>query len=663
MKSLSAYSYLSSPLLWLAAFVCALFPLNEFQLELMGAAIVLLWFWSFDRVTKAWKDGIAPPALRWLPGLMAAFWGVLLLRALSAEVTWVAILSFFFLGALPLTFLTLARNPFTEKEWGVVRLGMGLIMAVLALWAIVQYTVFSEYFYGRARHPLADPNSLAALFNLALIFTLGEAARLQGRGRWLSFLLILLLFAGVLATGSRSGFAFMLGGVALLGLVNYQSLWQARRAWGLFLLGAGLVAAAMTLSVSKEGTTAYRMAVTIGAEDGNVQSDRLVTMKGAWHIVKDHWLLGTGTGTFYLYYPEYRDPAQKDLVTHAHNDPLQLWSEAGIAAPLLFYAMVIGAIFLTLRRTRSEVVSQENRAAIIPPFIALGVLIAHSHMNLNLYNLSILFAAGMMLAYWFARIEPPRSDCKPDTGRRKPALLAVILFVPLFAYVCMLASEHYTARARDAAFHWDLESYGHDLMMADKLGARQNPEVYMLAVNLPLVMLEQRMETLSAEDIQKEAGQIDNNLNQALTRNPRSSSAWYYKGQLGELVPADALPTDMPSPEEAYQRALKIDPIHVGARMALMEWAMDHDDLAMAGQLAKDGLRYKYLTPAAKDFYLKAAAVFSVTEQPAWQKTALDGFKMYQVREKIARQRQLYRPWRTPPVEPGSQSFPQAPDS
>ncbi len=71
-----------------------------------------------------------------------------------------------------------------------------------------------------------------------------------------------------------------------------------------------------------------------------------------WLIFKQHWLLGTGLGSFVLIYPIY-DPSQNIIetyVNHAHNDYIELMLEIGIVAvPAI--ALYIGLIISNMFRS------------------------------------------------------------------------------------------------------------------------------------------------------------------------------------------------------------------------------------------------------------------------------------------------------------------------
>lgn len=76
-------------------------------------------------------------------------------------------------------------------------------------------------------------------------------------------------------------------------------------------------------------------------EDGAL--GRLIIWQDCWPIVKDHWLTGTGLGTFYdifMVYQTHMSDTQK--LSFAHNDYLHLMVELGLPMALFMFVLVWG---------------------------------------------------------------------------------------------------------------------------------------------------------------------------------------------------------------------------------------------------------------------------------------------------------------------------------
>ena len=659
MENTSLITRYVSPSLWLAAFVSALYPLNQFQLELMAASVILLLLWSYDRLSRAVKNGLSMPRTA-IVGVVAGLWALSFASIFWSEMPWVSTIAFFFMGALPLTFLTLAFSPYTHAEWKVTLIGAGGIFAILALWAIAQIAFFADYFRGRAVHPLRDPNSLAALFNIALLPALGWLGIAKERKRVvIAFALCVVLMGGMVATGSRGGFFMLVLGAVLIALFYRSAVVSHWRRWVVMgVLLAGFLAAPL-LVTSESRTTFGRVSDTLDVNAPAVAGERLMLMKTSWNIVKDHWVGGTGVGTFHLYYPAYRSDEQRGITTHAHNDPLQMWAETGIAAPLLIYTLFVLAIIATRRRGAGLSGDDAARAPLMLSFITLGVLMAHSHFNLNLYNLSILMMAGLVMAYWFAQLDVPRRAMATPAGKGGQAVLAVIFAVPVIAYGCVIASEHYLSRAREAMMTGRIDEYGNAMLAADMLGFQRNPNVYLAAVHIPISLLHRNREALEPDEWVKEAAQINGNLDAALAGNPLLASAWYFKGMLAQIVPAQFHPEGLADAKTAYETALSLDPLNIGARQALLDMAVADDDFDAAADLVRPIIGVKFYNAAISELYSRALAVFTLVGDEDAKQAVIADIKEFRKRSEFTRTREEKSPFR---LRSGG-TFPQAVES
>src|SRR4030042_4546271 len=70
--------------------------------------------------------------------------------------------------------------------------------------------------------------------------------------------------------------------------------------------------------------------------EGDISEQRLVIWKDSKNIIKDFPLTGTGFGSFINIYPKYRTISGDVIADHAHNDYLELFSDGGIIAFLIF---------------------------------------------------------------------------------------------------------------------------------------------------------------------------------------------------------------------------------------------------------------------------------------------------------------------------------------
>ncbi|MBA7541528.1 hypothetical protein ES705_33844 [subsurface metagenome] len=65
---------------------------------------------------------------------------------------------------------------------------------------------------------------------------------------------------------------------------------------------------------------------------------QLATFRGAWGIIKDHWLMGVGTNNFSKFVKQY---GTGRWYAYAHNFVLQFWAENGLFG-MIFGLSIIG---------------------------------------------------------------------------------------------------------------------------------------------------------------------------------------------------------------------------------------------------------------------------------------------------------------------------------
>lgn len=601
------------PLLWLTAFICGLYFNNDWQLELFGLSIGACFIWGMIHL---WRGAGAPggvivPRSRTLM-FMALFWLLVLLSVSWSAIPYISLMGFCFFSVLPITLFGFVM--FSDRRAMVLTAyALAGVMAVMAVWAMVQFFVFNELYEGRARHPLADPNSLGALFNLALFPAMGwMMAAPDKRQSAMGLLLSILLTGGLMATGSRGAF---LAAVITLGVFLYLHrgwLPVHKKCLAIFL-AAGVGFFLLTnVGVKSNETMAERVAqtVTLTSEE-ELDTNRTDIWRGAWAMIKEHGIIGTGIATFYLYYPGYRLPSDEMGAYMAHSDPIQFWAEMGLAAPLLFYAAMMGALFRTRRVLKTVPKTGDVRRVIVgATFCGLLAVLGHSHITFNLYNLSILFGVGFVMAGWFMVTRLP-SD-KPDIALTFPASftpiwrggLAVLpMALILYAFSAYVLSEVMVNRARDQIFAEKLFEFGDTLNLAHKIGFNGNYRAYLLAVNVPMGILQESGAGMDEAKQKEFYDQAISFLTRAKQMNPRSASASYYLGRLQELVAADIIPAGTPAREEYYREALALDPLHLGARMGLATILTQRGDKAGAVAVLKAGLYYQYRDPKAMAYY------------------------------------------------------------
>jgi O-antigen ligase len=523
----------------------------------------------------------------------------------------ISVMGFCLMSLLPLTLFTLLLRG-EERDYAVITRGAGVIGAGLAVWALVQYYALNEMFDGKAHHPLANPGSLAALFNLMLIPALGWMVNASAqRDRIFALILSILLFAGVTATGSRGAFFCAIGAAILFFILVRGQAMAKRGSVVLFAIGC----AVMTVLTSI-GTMNHENLVTrLGQFEAEAQrvgwgNNRADIWTGTMEMIADHWALGTGIGSFFLHYPTYRHESDSVGAHLAHNDPLQLWAEAGILAPILFYAL---AILILIRGVRAaKAITQRGGSTVMlwAVFCALMTMFVHAHVNFNFYVPCLLLLTGAMLAWWVKATQEALGKGAvtlrfpgfiPQQYRNGVFILPLVMMAALFS--CFMVSEILIDRAKRAIAREDLERFIETVNLADAAALRMNFNPYLLAVSVPIGAVETNGKDMTLEEHHAVFAQVKGYMDAAERINPLNAAVPYYRGYVQKFLRAEAVPEGTPTPEEYYREALSRNPLHIASRLEMMELYRAAGDVESFRPLVEEGLRWTYNSPLALRFY------------------------------------------------------------
>ena len=148
-----------------------------------------------------------------------------------------------------------------------------------------------------------------------------------------------------------------------------------------------------------------------GFHDLGADEKRITFFATTWAAIKDHWLTGTGLGTFVQVYPIYENPSDifQKFVNHAHNDYLELILELGILVLLpiiLFYTRVLKSL---ITNPVDGVLS-----------LSLLIVLVHSIVDypLRTYTVAVLFAFATAIIF---RKRPKTHDFGETISENEPA--------------------------------------------------------------------------------------------------------------------------------------------------------------------------------------------------------------------------------------------------
>lgn len=200
---------------------------------------------------------------------------------------------------------------------------------------------------------------------------LGEKARQR--------LLLIAMVIALVMTHSRMGntaFFASMGLCAGIGFLIFR-----HRSQSLVLLFGSMILIDVFIISAWFGLDklANRIEQTAGGHEG-----RLDVNPDAWIWFKEHWLTGSGAGSFTSVFPSFRSPDVFGFYDHAHNDYLQLLGEYGIIGAAFFAAIALFALWTTLQAQR------ERRTPLLQGMAfgsMMGIisLLIHSSTDFNLH--------------------------------------------------------------------------------------------------------------------------------------------------------------------------------------------------------------------------------------------------------------------------------------
>lgn len=590
---------------WALAFVLALMPVPAYQMQCFGLAVLLAGMAALSAMVKSVSSGGMSVPKTPLMALGFLFWALALVSVFLSDVQHVSFLYFGAFSLLPLSFLILVLAP--EREQVFRRAGYGIAGVVLLF---VPVAAYQYWVYGTVTWPLANPNMMAALFSLAFFAAVGVVLMENTRAdRSFASIAAALFLLGVVLTRSQASLMALAFTVALLLFLCIDRVKSRRLELG-FVFVFTLITVPFLSFVVPDGvaTPLETIAGRIGAAEDLSTLTRAEIWGAGWQMFKDHALTGTGIGTFFLYYPEYRGADYYSSGLMAHGDPLQFAIEMGVLAPFLFYAFVILAVVQTVTSVRGLPGGDVRRVLILTPFCALGALVVHAHVSFPFYTPAVAFLTGAFLAFWM--VHTVRHSSTITMPKYVPGAVVLAGFAGLLLFGALGMGEIMVKRADRALMRSDTESFTTYVNAADRLAMGRNAKAYVHAADFAIGVIESNRPFLSREEVESLVGQGHDNLDRAARHNPRLPVIPTRRARLAELQGEEA---DM---EKYLQHALTLDPAYLPARLLLIRLYRRQDKDEAVVELFRDGLLPPYRFPEAENFYLDATHVFDEAGKP-----------------------------------------------
>jgi len=266
-----------------------------------------------------------------------------------------------------------------------------------AVWGLLQAGPFKALYFGAAfsGSPIgsfANSNHFANYLAMSLplaVFLLWQSLPGAYGGRrthqpaatllWSVVLFVLL--AGVLASGSRTGTATAL--LVTLLAASVLLLPTSERFKRGHLLGAGVLLLAVIVTVGLNAFVSRLGADALGAH----AAFRWQHISSTWRAAVALWPAGSGPGSFAAVYPQFQPPGLRGFLEHAHNDYVQLFMELGAASfalGALLAGLVIRQSLWLWHTSRSGTRSAtRSRTFQLQVCCALGVLAIGLHSLLD----------------------------------------------------------------------------------------------------------------------------------------------------------------------------------------------------------------------------------------------------------------------------------------
>ncbi len=316
--------------------------------------------------------------------------------------------------------------------------------SVLSLFGILQHILSNNRIFwlreltmgGTPFGPYVNRNHYAGLMEMLFPLVLGLFLYYKPHVSYKSFrekitelfnlqstnIYILLGFAGVLIgtsvflTLSRSGIVSLCLSMALFGFMVMMRGMSRKR--GVIIM---IIFLLIALSVGWFGwDPIFERFEKIMNAQGDISEQRLQLWSDSSHIIRDFPVTGTGFGSYINIYPRYRTISGEAIADHAHNDYIELLSNGGVIAFLIFLWFILTVFYKSFR-------TYMRRHELYSIYIFLGCiagiisLLMHSTTDFNLHiganGLYFVFLFGLAVSAASTRL---REGLNKTYLRKKP---------------------------------------------------------------------------------------------------------------------------------------------------------------------------------------------------------------------------------------------------
>lgn len=324
------------------------------------------------------------------------------------------------LACLPAAAVLLVLVRIRLSSLNAVPYALLVTVALTAVLSLSQIYGGGPYFYritnaGNGVGFFANRNHAALLLAMGLPLTAYASVRIARRGRVGGAFLgaaasTLLLLTLLLANGSRGGIA--VGAIGLLGagwiLVRSQILAFSRSGWTAAAIGTSvMILSLMTAFWFTERSLTFARLMSAGEDNAEL---RILALPWILQLVRDFMPFGSGLGSFEYVFRILEPDALVSPVylNHAHNDYLELASDAGLAGVALLLALAYRAL-----RGAWKSLQSAARDPAVPMAVILVVQIALA--SVLDYPVRTPFMSGLLCYALFLLLASERSARREDS--------------------------------------------------------------------------------------------------------------------------------------------------------------------------------------------------------------------------------------------------------
>lgn len=564
-----------------------------FHTEFLCFTLTLLVLWGLWVTWANYGSGFSLPktgvalciTLYWIWLGVSAAWG---------RVAYLGTINFWWLGSLPLVFWVYVLSPWRDEVWRygfrwAVIIGVALAVAASGQWLIYGLEPTATFLN---RHALAALLNLTAI-PLAGYFLLDTEVSRKWR-RWvLGATLFVLVFGFTLIEGRG---ATLSGAIAFLMLVVVAWRLGSKR----FVIQLVALVSSAFLIASQLGHLGIgqRMEAMVRSPH-EAGAGRFAIWTQSWEMLQDAPWMGVGLGHYALYWPPYRHPIDGSGGFFVHNDYLQIWIEAGLPGLLLLVAVLASVFFTYVRAMRTREISSSRKIEMTALFAGLLAVAMHSFVDFNLYILSILVLAGLVLG----RLHVLAFSARPEAtfslapsrlvsqrGYRILSVLIAALALLYFATLGLASFEYRKGLGLAGVARWEeaysaLDRAARFYPYADNMLMSKADLLRHLISVLPESSREQKQAMFS------EAQKL---LARAEDLNPLRPQIFATRGLLYDSNPELVGPDWVEQSARNYRRAIELEPRAYQARYLFATFLLKQNRLDAARLVLEDGMRYVY---------------------------------------------------------------------